>query len=74
MATFSHLQGMGHSFGDYVYDSYLKRDLQYRDCHSNAHSFGFKIHPDKSIIIPNQSIACLGFLISSTNINLSLAD
>ena len=45
---------------------------QFYDCHSDTQSLGFIIHLEKSVIIPEQTIICLEFVISSTNMTLSL--
>ena len=45
---------------------------QFYGCHSDTQSLGFIIHLEKSVIIPEQTIICLEFVISSTNMTLSL--
>ena len=37
-------------------------------------SLGFHIHPKKSVIVPSQSIECLGFVLSSVTMTVKLAD
>ena len=77
---FGHLRSQGHNSVVYVDDSYLQGDT-YQSCLANIldtikllRELSFVIHPDKSVLTPNQATVFLGFVISSKHMTLSLTD
>ena len=77
---FGHLRSQGHNSAVYVDDSYLQGDT-YQSCLANIldtikllRELSFVIHPDKSVLTPNQATVFLGFVISSKHMTLSLTD
>ena len=75
---FTILRKMGHESVIYVDDSFLQAD-SYEDCIDNARdtilllqNLGFKIHLEKSILIPTQEITFLGFVINSVDMTIKI--
>ena len=70
--VFSHLRSqLGHTCLGYIDDSFYLED-SYLDCEeATLHavqlfdSLGFKIHPEKSVIMPTQTLEFLGFILNS---------
>jgi hypothetical protein len=69
--VFSTLQKMGHANVGYIDDSLLQSET-FDDCVENVQdtvelfdSLGFTYHPVKSVLVPTQEIAFLGFLLNS---------
>ena len=76
---FSTLRKIGHTNVAYIDDSLLQNDT-FEGCKQNikdtmelADSVGLTIHPEKSIIIPTQSIEFVGFILDSRDMTLRLA-
>ena len=70
----------GHLSIVFVDDSYLQADTE-QDCIKNINAtvniltiLGFTIHERKSVLIPTQKIAFLGFLIDSKNMSISISE
>ena len=79
--VFGHLRAQcGISCTCYIDDSlYLRETVQ--ECMTNILtvvqlfiSLGFHIHPEKSVIVPSQSIEYLGFVLSSVTMTVKLTD
>lgn len=77
--VFSTLRKMGHSNVAYIDDSLLQSD-NYIACTKNIQdtlnlvdSVGLTVHQDKSVVIPNQCIEFLGFLLNSVNMTVRLS-
>lgn len=73
-ASFLHLRCMGHSSVDYIHQSYIQGDtyksyLDSRFIHSEIWVF---YTPTEVSYHPKQTVVCLGYAISSTNMTLSL--
>ena len=73
---FGHLRSQGHN--SQLDNSYLQSDT-YQSSFANIldtikllRELRFVIHPDKSVLIPSQTIVFLKFVISSKNMSLSL--
>ena len=70
---------MGHSNVAYIDVSLLQSDT-YEHCRQNikdtmnlVDSVGLTVHPEKSVIIPTQSIEFVGFLLNSNEMTVKLA-
>ncbi len=68
----------GHTCLGYIDDSFYTEE-SYDECLQATFnavelitSLGFKIHPDKSVIIPSQCIEFLGFLLDSSSMTVTL--
>ena len=77
---FGLLRSIGHHSVVYVYDSCLQGET-YQACPDDIsdtdkllRELDFVIHTEKSLLIPSQTIAFLGFIISPKNMTLSLPD
>lgn len=77
--VFGTLRKMGHENVAYIDDSLLQGD-SHEQCMTNIKdtmtlmdSLGLTIHPDKSIIVPTQSIEFVGFLLNSVDMSVRLA-
>ena len=76
---FGHLRGLGHNSVVYVDDLYLQGEtyqtcLDISDTIKLLRELGFVVNIEKSVLTPSQTIAFLGFIISSKNMTLSLTD
>ena len=76
--VFSSLRKLGHISVVYIDDTWLTSE-DYNSCVNNIAEtitlldrLGFVIHPEKSILIPNQEITFLGFIFNSANMTLKL--
>ena len=76
--VYSTLRNLGHLSVAYIDDSYLQADT-YELCVRNVidtlslfHQLGFVIHPDKSVLIPTQSLTFLGFVLDSQSMTVAL--
>ena len=75
---FAFLRGQGHNSVVYVDESYLQGDtyqsrlVNILDTTKLLRELGFLINPDKSVLIPTQTIVFLGFVISSKHMTPSL--
>ncbi|MEW8542095.1 MAG: reverse transcriptase domain-containing protein, partial [Candidatus Thiodiazotropha sp.] len=77
--VFGTLRKMGHENVAYIDDSLLQGDT-YEQCMTNIQdtmklidSLGLTTHPEKSIIVPTQSIEFVGFLLNSVDMSVRLA-
>lgn len=77
--VFGTLRKIGHENVAYIDDSLLQGD-SYEQCMTNIKdtmklmdSLGLTIHPEKSIIVPTQSIEFVGFLLNSVDMSVKLA-
>ena len=77
---FAHLRAEGYLSVVYVDDSLLVGE-NYNECRANIlrtvsllQSLGFTVHPDKSVLIPQQRIEFLGFILDSTNMRITLTE
>ena len=79
--VFSYLRGQfGHTCLGYIDDSFYLGD-GYTECEeATLHSIqrfvslGFKIHPEKSVIIPTQILEFLGFILNSILVSVTLTN
>ena len=73
-ASFLHLRSMGHSSVEYMHQSYIQEDT-YKSYLDNrfiySETWVFYI-PTEVSYHPKQTVVCLGYAISSTNMTLSL--
>lgn len=74
--VYSYLRQLGHMSASHIDDSYLQGD-DYTDCVNNVlatlklfDSLGFTNHPEKSSLIPKQTITFMGFIIDSVEIKV----
>ena len=70
------LRQCGHIISGYIDDQYLRGKTQQK-CIANVIAaitlFGLVIHPEKSVIVPQQRLVFLGFIIDSVLTTVSLA-
>ena len=79
--VFSHLRSQfGHTCLGYIDDSFYLED-SYTECEEATLraiqlfvSLGFKIHPEKSVIIPTQILEFLGFILNSILMSVTLTN
>ena len=76
--VFSSLRKIGYSNVTYINDSLLKSEDKH-SCTENiletvklVDELGFTIHPDKSVLIPNQEITFVGFILNSVSMTVRL--
>ena len=76
--VFATLRKQGHINSTYIDDSLLQSDT-FQECSENVSdtlslldSLGLTVHPDKSVIIPAQSMEFIGFLINSVDMTVRL--
>ena len=76
----SELHVKGHTIAGYLDDFILLHDT-YEGCAATVAEtilhldrLGFVVHPQKSILIPNQSLVFLGFIINSVTMKIFLTD
>lgn len=76
--VFATLCKQGHINSTYIDDSLLQSDT-FQECLENVFdtlslldSLGLTVHPDKSIIVPAQSMEFIGFLINSVDMTVRL--
>ena len=77
---FSILRSHGYLSVVFVDDSYLQ-GRTFPTCEDNVNatvdllqSFGFTIHPEKSVLVPTQEIEFLGFVLNSAEMKIILTD
>ena len=78
--TFSSLRKLGHENVIYIDDSLLASD-SIDECNRNIEdtvklidSLGLTMHPEKSIMIPPQTIEFVGFVLNSNQMTVTLSD
>ena len=74
------LRSQGHNLVAYIDDTLLQGDSK-EECQNNVKStgkildkLGYTIHPKKSVFEPSQKIQFLGFILDSTQMNVSITE
>ena len=75
-----HLRARGFANSAYIDDSALISD-SFQGCEQNVYqtiqtmdSLGFTVHPEKSILIPQQILPYLGFILDSVQMKVTLTE